>query len=141
MLNNSTSPSLIAPCGIDCRLCHAYIRDKKSCPGCLGDDRLKTSTYCTTCPIKHCDQRAVQGIESCVDCDIFPCTRLAHLDKRYITKYATSPIANLISIKEIGIEKFVENENETWACPQCGVMLCMHKPQCLNCGYVWHENL
>jgi rubredoxin len=26
---------------------------------------------------------------------------------------------------------------EKWTCPECGERLCMHKPQCLNCGYTW----
>ena len=34
--------TLIAPCGMNCRLCLAYIRDKKACPGCLGDDHFKS---------------------------------------------------------------------------------------------------
>jgi hypothetical protein len=76
-------------------------------------------------------------IEYCFDCDEFPCARLTHLDKRYRTKYGTSPIANLISIRKIGIRRFSKDETRKWTCPQCGAMICMHKPQCLSCGYMW----
>jgi ribosomal protein S27AE len=78
-------------------------------------------------------------IKYCFDCADFPCARLTHLDKRYRTRYATSPIENLIRIKTSGIMSFVKSENEKWACPKCGAMLSMHKPQCLSCGYTWHK--
>jgi hypothetical protein len=133
---NSTDPTLIAPCGINCRLCRAYTRDKKACPGCRGDDIMKSSS-CVTCKIKNCEKMVKGKFEYCFECNEFPCARLTHLDKRYSTKYGTSVIDNLISIKKIGIGNFVRNENKKWECPECGAMICMHKPQCLSCGYVW----
>jgi hypothetical protein len=135
---NSISPELIAPCGINCRLCRAYPREKKACPGCRGDAPWK-SNACVVCQIKTCAKRAAGKFEYCFDCDEFPCTRLMHLDKRYRTRYATSVIDNLRSIQGMGIQKFVEAENVKWTCPECGAMLCMHKPACLACGYVWHQ--
>lgn len=139
MLNpKPTSPILISPCGINCRLCRAFVREKKACPGCRCDDHNK-SNACITCKIKNCDKRIKSEIEYCFDCDQFPCAPLKHLDVRYRTNYATSPIDNLNSIKEIGINAFVESENSKWACPECGAVLCMHKPYCLVCGHVWHK--
>ena len=135
---NQTDPTLIAPCGINCRLCHAYVRDKKVCPGCRGDDTLKSKT-CATCKIKNCEKMARGNIEYCFDCAEFPCTLLAHLDRRYRTKYGTNVIDNLASIKKIGIMNFVKNENNKWACPECDAMICMHKQQCLSCGYAWRK--
>jgi hypothetical protein len=135
---NSTDPTLIAPCGINCRLCRAYARDRKSCPGCRGDKTSKSNS-CVTCQIKNCEKMINGKIEYCFKCDDFPCTRPTHLDKRYRNRYGTSVIDNLISIKEIGIIHFVKNENQKWICPECGSMICMHKPQCLSCGYVWRE--
>ena len=76
-------------------------------------------------------------MEYCFACDEFPCARLSHLDQRYRTKYGTSPIDNLISVEKFGIHNFVETENLKWTCPECGGMICMHKPYCLSCGYVW----
>jgi len=136
MIATKSNPTLIAACGINCRLCRAYMRERKPCPGCRGDNTFKAKT-CVTCRIKNCGKLANGGIKYCFDCDEFPCERLAHLDKRYTLKYGTSPIDNLASIKGIGIRNFVRNENEKWACPKCGVMLCMHEAQCLSCGYEW----
>ncbi len=91
------------------------------------------------CKIKNCEKNVRGKFQYCFECDEFPCARLTHLDKRYKTKYGTSPIDNLRSIKEIGKIKFVENEDKKWICPECGTMICMHIPQCLTCGYVWHK--
>ena len=134
---NPTDPTLIAPCGINCRLCRAYTRDKNVCPGCRGDDSSKMKS-CANCKLKNCENLAKGQYEYCFVCDEFPCARLSHLDKRYRTRYGLSVLDNLISIKNFGIINFVNNENKKWACPQCGSMLCMHKPECLSCGYVWH---
>jgi len=131
-------PMLVAPCGINCRLCRAYMRDKKTCPGCRGDDALKTRV-CVICQIKTCEKRRDGALEYCFDCDEFPCARISHLDKRYRTKYGASVIENLTSIRDLGINQFVENESKKWACPECGETLCMHKPQCLACGFVWNK--
>jgi len=127
---------LIAPCGINCRVCRAYMRvgKSKSCLGCRGDFTWKSSSC-----VKNCEKMITGKFEYCFECGEYPCTRLRRLDKRYRTKYGTSPIANLTSIKEIGIDIFVENETKKWTCPECGSMLCMHIPQCLKCGYAWHK--
>jgi hypothetical protein len=138
ILTNSTDPTLIAPCGLNCRLCHAYARDKNVCPGCRGDDVSKSKS-CVACKIKNCEKLVKGEFEYCFQCDEFPCALLIHLNRRYKTKYGTSPIVNLNRIKEIGISRYVEDENIKWACPECGALICMHKPQCLSCGYVWHE--
>jgi len=116
----------------------AYAREKKACPGCRGDDANKSKS-CIACRIKNCEKLAKGGFEYCFGCDEFPCALLTHLDKRYRTKYGANPIDNLISIEKSGIENFVKTENKKWTCPECGAMICMHKPGCLTCGYVWRE--
>lgn len=129
---------LIAPCGINCRLCMAYGREKRACPGCRGDDAAKAKS-CLTCRMKNCEKLVKGGFEYCFECDTFPCERVIHLDIRYRTTYAASPIDNLVYIRNNGIMKFVDTENERWACPECGAILCMHRPQCLSCGYTWRQ--
>ena len=132
----SIPTTLIAPCGMNCRLCRAYTRDRKACPGCLGDDRFKAKS-CVSCRIKNCERMADQGIRYCFGCDDFPCARLNHLDKRYRTKYGMSMIANLEYIRKFGIRHFIKAEREKWACPECGELLCVHKANCLSCQRKW----
>ena len=136
--SNSTSPVWIAPCGINCRLCRAYGRERNPCPGCRVEDASKPKTR-LMCRIKTCENMLQGKIEYCFDCGDFPCARLMHLDKRYRTKYGTSVIDNLLNLRKIGIKKFIKNENKKWTCPRCGAMLCMHEPQCLSCGFAWHK--
>jgi hypothetical protein len=133
-----TCTELIAPCGINCRLCRRYAKEKAACPGCRGDDSLKMPS-CIHCRIKNCESLAAGNLVFCSGCERFPCVRLIHLDKRYRTKYGTSPITNLQSIETIGVANFVDNENREWLCPRCGMMICMHEPACLSCGYSWQE--
>ena len=134
---NFTSSELIASCGINCRLCRAYVREKKPCPGCRGWNDNK-SPSCINCRIKNCETLVKNNLKYCFACGEFPCARLAHLDWRYRTRYDVSVIDNLLDIKKIGIRKFVEKENIKWKCPECGAMICMHKHECLSCGYAWH---
>jgi Protein of unknown function (DUF3795) len=128
--------ALIAPCGMNCRLCCAYTRDKKACPGCRGDDSVKPKTR-VTCRIKNCEEIRQGKARYCFSCDRFPCDRLNHLDERYRTRYGMSMIDNLVHIKKFGIRHFMRNEKERWTCPECSQLLCVHKPQCLFCGHKW----
>ncbi len=134
--------NLVAPCGMNCRLCWGYIREKNKCPGCLKIDSQENqkSKYRTTCKIRNCEQIAKSGAKYCsVSCHSFPCLRLKQLDKRYRTKYAMSMIDNLKMINEVGIRHFIQNEAVKWICSKCGAAICVHKPICLSCGHKWHE--
>jgi hypothetical protein len=128
--------TLIAPCGMNCRLCIAYSRDRNACPGCCGDDSVKPKTR-VTCRIKTCE-KIVQGrIRYCFGCDSFPCAGLNHLDKRYRARYGMSMIENLEKIRKHGMRQFIREEKVRWTCPGCGGTLCVHKPGCLSCDYRW----
>jgi uncharacterized protein DUF3795 len=133
---NAIRTTLIAPCGMNCRLCCAYTRDKKACPGCRGDDSDKPKTR-VICRIKNCEKIRQGKFRFCFSCDSFPCDSLNHLDERYRAKYGMSMIDNLVHMKKLGIRQFIRNEKERWTCPECGQLLCVHKPQCLICGHAW----
>lgn len=133
-----TSPDSIAPCGMNCSLCRAYGRERKPCPGCRGDDSMKTKTR-LTCRIKNCKKIMEGEIFYCFGCGDFPCETLCHLDSRYRTKYGMSMIENLKSINKSGIGEFVKKEKDRWACRQCGEIVCVHKPECCFCGHIWNQ--
>ena len=121
---------------MNCRLCLGYVREKNACPGCWGDDSLKMKS-CAGCQRKNCEKLIAGGYDFCYQCESYPCASLKGLDKRYRTKYGMSMLENLASIQEIGIDAFMANENERWACPDCGAMLCVHRPACIVCGSIW----
>ena len=131
--SKSITSSLIAPCGMNCRLCRAYIREKNACPGCRCDDRLKPKTR-ALCRIKQCEMLKAGNLRYCFDCEKYPCDRLNHLDTRYRTKYGMSMIDNLENIKRSGIRIFIKREKDRWACSTCGEMICVHKERCVVCG-------
>ncbi len=135
--------NLIAPCGMNCRLCSGYVREKNTCPGCRRIERIesnesKKSKHRSTCIIRNCEQITNGKIKYCSDiCANFPCAMLKQLDKRYRTKYGMSMIDNLKKINEVGVRDFTRSEKLKWNCPECGEMICVHKPTCLSCEYKW----
>jgi len=124
---------LIAPCGMNCGICMAYLREKNKCPGCRGIDITKPVTV-ARCKIKNCVTFQKDKSKYCFQCDEFPCVNLKHLDKRYRTRYSMSMIENLENIREFGIRRFVRNEKVRWACSECGGIVCVHKGYCYICG-------
>jgi hypothetical protein len=124
---------LIAPCGMNCGICLAFLREKNKCPGCRAIDLNQPVTR-SRCKIKNCPNFKNRQSKFCFACETFPCDRLKHLDKRYRTKYKMSMIENLDHIKKLGIKNFVAAEKVRWACPECGDVICVHKGYCLACG-------
>lgn len=125
--------SLIAPCGMNCALCYAYLRAKDNCKGCNFSD-VNKPTSCRKCIIKNCEHFSGGKSKYCFDCKKYPCQRLKQLDKRYKTKYGMSMIENLNIIKERGIRQFIKLEKQRRACPKCGNFICIHRNECSMCG-------
>ena len=50
----SLNEILIAPCGMNCCVCMAYLREKNKCPGCRGTDVNKPITR-VRCKLKTCE--------------------------------------------------------------------------------------
>jgi hypothetical protein len=129
---------LIAPCGMNCSLCIAYIFNKhdlnkegfhrKYCSGCIARGK-----NCTFALGKKCDLIATGKIRFCYECDKYPCEGLKRLDKRYKTKYHMSMIDNLNYIKERGIKEFLMKEEQKWKCKTCDELVCCHNGLCLVC--------
>jgi hypothetical protein len=134
----SNKEYLIAPCGMNCSLCSAYLRLRNPCPGCR---RLNSGSAkgCIACRIRLCHAQRVGEGRFCVKCESFPCERIRHMDKRYRTKYGMSIVENLRAIGTGGVRQFVKQERAKWRCPQCGETLCVHKPTCVFCDRPWHK--
>ena len=62
-----------------------------------------------------------------------PCENLDHLDRRYRSHYDMSVVENIREIKENGIEKFLENQEEKYSCPECGDVVSVHNGKCYTC--------
>lgn len=125
---------LIAPCGMNCGICMAYLRDKNICFGCWNEDENKRN-HCKTCSIRNCSFLQATDSKFCFECAKFPCARLKQLDKRYRLKYHMSMIENLMNIEKHGLESFVFQEKERWKCGTCGGTVCVHTGICLSCRH------
>jgi hypothetical protein len=111
--------NLIAPCGMNCGVCKAYLREKNRCHDCREANKNKPPTR-FFCRIRVCKKRKGKYC----DCDGFPCDRLKMLDKRYRTKYGMSEIENLEIIHCKGINSLVKRERKRWQSSK-GI-LCVH---------------
>ena len=123
---------LIAPCGMNCGTCIAYLRVKNKCPGCRVCSADKAVSV-QRCIIPKCVNLEKTESKFCYECEKFPCKRVKQLDKRYRTRYNTSFIENLAMIREKGIGKFLEFEAKRRTCNNCGAVLSVHRDHCLNC--------
>ena len=137
MVENKFAPELIAPCGMNCGICKAYLaythgvaqqRGKVThCAGCLPRGK--------NCYIKRgCKKLTKHKIQSCSECDTLPCKHLAHLDKRYRERYGMSMVENLKQLKAEGMEQFLASQRERFKCPSCGDVVCVHDGKCYSCG-------
>ncbi len=113
------SKGLIAPCGMNCAICKAYLREHNPCHGCREAEQNKPVTR-ANCRLRTCTKR----IGNFCDCAEFPCDRLKHLDHRYRTRYGISEIENLKFIHEHGIGRFLDSERQKWISGK-GI-LCVH---------------
>jgi hypothetical protein len=118
---------LIAPCGMNCAICLAFLRKKNRCDGCWSPER-KCNKKCT---IRSCRDR--KG-KYCFDCDSFPCKKLLQLDSRYRKNYGMSMSENLQTIKMCGIRNFIKSEKNRWTCSKCGGTICVHRDCCYSCA-------
>jgi hypothetical protein len=123
---------LIAPCGMNCAVCYAYLREKNRCPGCRLIDQDQ-SVAVRKCVIRLCTSNVTVPNKFCYSCSKYPCQRLKNLDKRYRNKYGMSMLKNLMEIKNSGIMAFLKKESIKWKCKECGAVICVHRNYCLNC--------
>lgn len=130
----------LAPCGINCGTCRAFLRDRNKCSGCMSVNGSNIS-HCITCSIKNCELLKKTSSNFCSQCDQFPCRRIKHIDKRYRTKYKTGLIQNLRIINENGVEAYLLNETKRWTCSSCGAILCIHQDNCLKCDEKYSDPL
>ena len=136
---------LLAACGMYCGVCGVLIAHRENnmkfkerlctvygctpeeivCEGCLSDVRFK---YCVTCPIRSCTEE--KGIEGCHQCVDFPCTRIESfpiaVGKKVILRATPTRRA-------LGDEKWAEEEQKRYFCPQCGSVAFRGAKRCRSC--------
>ncbi len=140
---------LMAPCGLYCGVCSIYMAhrdnnmkfkqvllpvykafaksvDDIACTGCKSKGVV--FPVCKRCSIKNCCME--KGIEGCFQCDDYPCKFINNFPMKVAQKVISRAIP---AIKEMGIEKFIEQEEERYHCPKCGNPLFRGAKQCNKC--------
>ncbi len=98
-----------------------------ACTGCLSDGIH--FPFCRSCTIKDCVKS--KGIEGCRQCTEFPC--------EIIAKWPSEPgkkiiLRNIPAWRELGTEKWVEDVEKRYQCPECGKQLFRGVTNCTNCN-------
>lgn len=132
--NDKYTEELIAPCGMNCRICLGYFgytssgkRRKMRCIGCKPRD--KSCAFLK----KYCKKLAKKEVNYCYECSDFPCTHLEKLDKGYREQYNMSMIENLKYIRDKGMEDFLIQQEKKYRCSECGGVVCVHNNICYSC--------
>ncbi|MBY8990371.1 MAG: DUF3795 domain-containing protein [Candidatus Lokiarchaeota archaeon] len=143
---------LIAPCGLYCGVCAIHIADRDNnlkfkerlvdvykpfsktiedikCNGCLSEKKEDIFGYCQLCPIRDCIKN--KGIEGCYQCDDFPCKFIENFPIPVGKKVIFRAIPRW---REIGTEKWVEEEEKRYLCPECNNPLFRGTKRCNECG-------
>ena len=136
---------LIAPCGMNCALCSAYLAythqiprkrgEIYHCEGCRPRD--KRCAYLK----RHCAPLSNGSVRFCYECKDFPCVRLKHLDARYRKEYGMSFIENLEVIRDKGLNQFLKDQQNKYSCSKCGDWISIHNRKCFECDTIssWKE--
>ena len=135
---NPISPSLIAPCGINCALCSRYLSfvnnlKRSQCIGCRP--RNKRCAYL----FKNCEgpKTISKGNAAfCFECGKYPCKQIDRIDTRYRNNYKVGLKENLEFIRKNGVKKFVKEQYKKYRCPKCGGLISMHNRKCFKCDTI-----
>lgn len=122
---------MLAPCGVNCIACSAYLNKKNPCPGCRASNEEHKRKSCQNCAKKNCAFE--QGLEWCFECGQFPCSRIKNLNKRYTKDYNIDLVQNGLDARE-DMELFMWEQRKRFTCRYCGGIIDQHRKKCSECG-------
>ncbi len=127
--------NIIALCGLNCAVCSEALRKDNPCVGCRNEGYK--GEYCANlCKIVKCEIRETLPDGFCDKCPQYPCMEIVDKECWYANAYPMieSLMGNLAFIRENGIEKFIQRENERWTCSDCSGVISVHDGICYGCG-------
>jgi hypothetical protein len=148
---------LAAVCGIYCGACFIYRaykdQDKASihyvtslgmpketirCEGCTSGI---VPSQCAKCSFRDCATQ--KGITSCSECEDLPCKALIELGEERARKDNLPHLSlcqgNLQTIKRVGIQEWLKQQDKRWSCGSCGRKLHWYSETCPSCGTKFHN--
>jgi len=148
------NPDYAAPCGLYCGVCSVLLagreNDKKLkrllvsflkrrlpnsdslsaadvyCEGCLSK---KPFYHCMQCSIRDCTKE--KGFAGCHECEDFPCGLIHDFPIPVGKKVILRAIPYW---KKVGTEKWIQDEEARYLCPQCGHKLFRGAIRCNRCS-------
>lgn len=100
--------------------------DDIKCNGCLSDDRFM---HCRQCEIRDCTQK--KGYAGCHECNKFPCQFIDDFPMTIGKKVILRAIPYW---REVGTEKWIEDEEARYVCPECSNKVFRGAVRCNQCG-------
>ena len=153
------NPDFISPCGLYCGVCAIYVahRDNNqkfkerlvhvykgdipgkgtlpnsdelsiediNCCGCLSDEQF---LHCRQCEIRDCSKE--KGYTGCHQCDEFPCQYIEDFPMTVGKKVILRAIPHW---REVGTEKWIQDEEARYICPECGNKVFRGVVRCNQC--------
>ncbi|VEN72840.1 conserved hypothetical protein [Candidatus Desulfarcum epimagneticum] len=153
------NPDFVSPCGLYCGVCAIYMAhqddnqkfkellvgvyrgeapgkgalpgaetlsaDDIRCRGCLSDERFM---HCRQCEIRDCAME--KGHAGCWECGDFPC---GHIENFPMTVGKKVILRCVPHCREVGVEKWIEDEEARYVCPECGSKLFRGAGRCNAC--------
>jgi hypothetical protein len=122
---------LVAACGIYCGSCPVMVGDE-------GGDKGKKASKCTgcankknPCAILKCAKK--NNVEVCSLCKKYPCTEIKsfHANGK---PYKIMAAHNLDVIKELGLAKWLQEQDIRWRCTKCSKPVAWDAKMCRKCG-------
>lgn len=98
------------------------------CKGCGDLDEHSYGKGCKTATC--CDNHHVHF---CHDCDEYPCNEIKEM---LLDPYPHhhSVIIDLDRMKEVGTDRWLEEQKKRWSCKNCGESFCWYTKKCKKCG-------
>ena len=140
-------------CGIYCGTCPWYLAYRKHdleqlnklsetnnipieqirCDGCLS---TRTAPDCAKCGHGFRKCAAENNVKWCFQCPQFPCDRLQRYRDVHVVdgvSHHIHVIDNLLYMKKHGVSRWVQEQEKTACCPNCGNQLYWFTHECLIC--------
>jgi len=99
--------------------------DDIQCRGCLSNTLFK---YCRQCEIRDCTKE--KGYAGCHECDEFPCELIENFPMTVGKKVMLRAIPYW---REVGTEKWIQDEEARYICPECGNKVFRGAVSCNKC--------
>ena len=137
MGSSKFSNVLVAPCGMNCAVCRAYLAYSRGVPKKRG-----SVTHCSgcisrgkNCFIKRaCPKLSKKQVRFCYECKDMPCQGVDRVDRRYRVRYGVSLVGNLREIEERGVDAFLRSQEGKFGCSVCGDVVSVHDGKCYACA-------